>query len=258
MLDDITSLQRLRCYHLPKNFSQADLALRRLLETVHLMVVYHTSFPEEFPHDWTADQQKIFPEDENTYSEAELSCLRLIEERLFPFALDHLLTCADEGERLSTIPLWSYGIDRGERPLSSFEPGWRMLLLLVEKTEEEGVEELGANVLHILGQAKHSGRGISFESLDTCCQQEDVPLRSFPIALRMIDHSTGNAFLDPTGEIPCEDLYWDKDDIALLAQHWSEAQTMITQADAFAEWLAANPQHLRKVVHLWNQVQRAF
>lgn len=169
---DITSLQRLRCSQLPKNCSEADLFLRQLRETVHLMTVYHAFFPEEFPPDWSVDQQKLLPEDENTYSEAELSCLRLIEERLFPFALDHLLMCADEGERLSTIPLWSYGIDHGERPLSSFEPGWRMLLLLVEMTEEEGGEELGPHVLEILGQAKHLGRGISLEWLDTLCQQE--------------------------------------------------------------------------------------
>jgi len=166
---DITSLQRLRCYHLPKTFSQADFSLRQLRQTVHLMAVYHSCFPEEFPRDWMTDQQKMLPEDENTYSEAELNCLRLIEERLFPFALDHLLMCADEGERLSTIPLWSYGIDRGERPLSSFEPGWQMLLLLVEMTQEEGVEELGADVLTILGQAKHMGRGISLACLDTLC-----------------------------------------------------------------------------------------
>src|SRR5882762_9433878 len=94
---DITSLQRLRCYQLPKNCSEADLFLRQLRETVHLMAIYHTSFPEEFPRDWRVDQQKLLPEDENTYSEAELSCLRLIEERLFPFALEHLLMCADEG-----------------------------------------------------------------------------------------------------------------------------------------------------------------
>src|SRR5260370_4997513 len=139
---DITSWQRLRCYHPPKNFSQADLSLRQLRQTVHLMAVYHSCFPEEFPRDWMTDQQMVLPENENTYSEAELSCLRLIEERLFPFALEHLLMCAEEGERLSTIPLWSYAIDLGERPLSSFEPGWRMLLLLIEMTHEERLEEL--------------------------------------------------------------------------------------------------------------------
>jgi hypothetical protein len=143
---DIASLQRVRCYQLPKSFSEADLFLRRLRETVHLMVVYHTNFPEEFPRDWRADQQKLLPEDENTYSEAELNSLRLIEERLFPFALEHLLMCADEGERLATIPLWPYGIDHGERPISSFVPGWRMLLLLlVEKTRREVWRNFGGN-----------------------------------------------------------------------------------------------------------------
>jgi hypothetical protein len=91
--------------------------------------------------------------------------------------------------------------------------------------------------------------------MDELCRAEEAPLCYLPIAFRMIDHSTNNAFLDPTDEMPCEDMFWDLDDIALLTQHWAEAQTMIEQTNELSEWLAADPQRLRKVVDLWNQAQ---
>jgi hypothetical protein len=252
---DIASFQHVRRYLLPRNISEAEQYLRHRRETAHLMVVYQKYFPQEFPPDWTRDQDKVLPENENTYSAAELNCIRLIEERLFPFALDHLLTCADEGERLSTIPLWPFGIDLWNQPWSDFEPGWQMLLLLIEDAEEAGEDEQVRSIRDILRQAVRSPRSFSLSHLTELCQDEDAPLCYLPIAIRMIEHSTNNAFLDPTDEMPCEDMFWDLDDIALLARHWAEAQTMIEQTNELSDWLAADPQRLRKVVDLWNQAQ---
>jgi hypothetical protein len=219
------------------------------------MAVHHKYFPHEFSHDWMADQDKLLPAHENAYSEAELNCIRLIDARLFPFALDHLLLCLDEDEqRLPTIPLWSFGIDRWDRPWSDFEPGWQMLLLLVDDVEEVGEDELSRCVREILAEARQTT--ISLERIDALCQAETAPLCYLPIALRMINHSTENAFLDPTDDMPCEDMCWNLDDIALLRQHWIEAQKMMEQTNELSEWLAADPQRLRKVVDLWNQAQK--
>jgi hypothetical protein len=251
---DIASFLHARRYLLPKTISGAEWYLRNRRETVQLMAAYHKYFPSEIPPDWVADQDKLLPEHENTFSEAELSCIRLIEAQLFPFALDHLLLCLEEDEqRLSTIPLLPFGIDRWNRYWSDFEPGWQMLLLLVADAEEVGEDEQSRCVREILASAKHAG--ISLERMDELCRAEDAPLCYLPTALRMLDHSTNNAFLDPTDEMPCEDMFWDLDDIALLTEHWAEAQIMMKQTDELSEWLAADPQRLRKVVSLWNQAQ---
>jgi len=69
----------------------------------------------------------------------------------------------------------------------------------------------------------------------------------------MLDHETENAFLDPTDEMPCEDLFWELADIELLAEHWREAEVMMQQAEQLTEWLAAEPTRLRKVIELWNR-----
>src|SRR5579884_867651 len=95
---DIASLRHARRYLLPKTVSEAEWYLRHRRETAHLMAIHHKYFPHEFSRDWMADQDRVLPEHENTYSEAELNCIRLIEARLFPFALDHLLMYLEEDE----------------------------------------------------------------------------------------------------------------------------------------------------------------
>lgn len=250
---DITSLQRLRCYQLPANYAEADDYLRERWETIQLLAIYQKYFPTKFPTAWTKDQDKLIPQDEDSYSEAELHCIELIDAELFPFALDHLLCCAEEGERLRTIPLYPYGIDLWNRPLSDYEPGWQMLLQLVEPIiEREGESDLNAGVLSILEQTSHTG-SVSLPCMDELCRAEAEPLRALPTALRMINHSTENAFLDTTDDMPCEDMCWDLEDVALLTQHWKEAQTMMEQTDALAEWLTADQERIRKVVDLWNR-----
>lgn len=250
MLHTGISLEHLRRYRLPATFAEAETYLRWRRETVHLLTIYQKYFPEDFPQRWALDQETLLPASTDTYSESELACLRLIEARLFPFALDHLLQCCEEGERLSTIPLWSFGIDRWNQPLQDFSPGWQLLLLLIEGAENE--LDLDADVLDALQQLERSPRGLSLPHLETLCQLAEAPLTYLPVALRMLDHSTENAFLDPTDELPCEDLFWEVADIELLAEHWREAEVMIQQAEQLTEWLAAEPSRLRKVIALWN------
>jgi hypothetical protein len=244
------SLEHLRRYRLPTTYAQSVTYLRWRRETAQLLTIYQRYFPDDFPDQWKLDQETLLPVSTGTYSESELVCLKLIEARLFPFALDHLLECCQEGERLSTIPLWSFGIDRWNQPLQDFSPGWQLLLLLIEEIEDE--LDLDAEVLDVLQQLERSPRRLSLSQLETLCQQVEAPLAYLPVALRMLDHCTENAFLDPTDEMPCEDLYWELADIELLAEHWREAEVMMQQAEQLTEWLATEPSRLRKVIALWN------
>jgi hypothetical protein len=244
------SLEHLRRYRLPTTFAEAQSYLRWRHETAHLFTIYQRYFPDDFPQQWKRDQEKLLPASAASYSESELTCLKLIEARLFPFALDHLLQCCDEGERLSTIPLWSFGMDRWNQPLQDFSLGWQLLLLLLEEIEDE--LDLDADVLDALQQLERGPRRLSMSQLETLCQQVEAPLTYLPTAMRMLDHSTDNAFLDPTDEMPCEDMFWEVADIELLAEHWQEAEVMMQQAEQLTEWLATEPTRLRKVIDLWN------
>jgi hypothetical protein len=250
---NITSVGHLQRYRLPTGYAEAASYLHRRRETIHLLTIYAQHFPDDFPQEWRSNQERLLPAPGDTYSVSELSCIKLIDAHLFPFALDHLLACAEEGERLSTIPLWSYGIDHWYQPLTDFPAGWQMLLLLFLDIEEvEGIP-VDACVLDARQRMEKSVRRLSMPRLEALCQTAEPPLASLPVALRMIDHATDNAFLDPTDEMPCEDMFWEVADIELLANHWKEAQTMIHQTDELTEWLEACPTRLRKVVELWNQ-----
>ena len=257
MFYDITSLRRLYSYRLPATVVEADAYLQQVRETGHLLAIFQHYFSSQFPTAWTQDQDALLSRRETgsacVYSEAELRCLILIEDQLFPFAIDHLLMCAEDGERLSTIPLSPHGIDQWNRPISDFELGWQMLLLLGEPCEVVAMVELSPDIVEILAQAKREGR-CSLRRMEELCQSEEEPLRYLPKAFRMINHSTENAFLDPTDEMPCEDMFWNGEDVALLKEHWAEAQTMMKHIDALTQWLADEPQQrLRKVVDVWNQ-----
>ena len=247
---DITSLQRLRHAQLPMTADSAYTYLYHRQETAQLLAIYQSYFPNEFPAEWSSDQEKLLPKDEASYSEAEIKCLELIEERLFPFAFEYLTMCADEGERLSTIPLYPYGMDLWSRSFSDFDLGWQILISIYEPQ----LSELDGPLALITGQAKRPASGFPLANLEVLCQRQEVPLLYLPIALLRLDHSTENAFLDTTDEMPCEDMFWCEEDVALLAEHWKQAQTIMDQTDALSEWLSADPEsHTRKVVDLWNQ-----
>ena len=248
---DIPSLQRLRYAQLPTTVASAHTYLYHRRDTAQLLAIYQRYFPDEFPALWMNDQEKLLPKDEGSYSEAELTCFKLIEERLFPFAFEYLVMCAEEGERLSTIPLYPYGMDLWSCPFSDFDPGWQILIAIYEPR----LSELDGPLTSITGLAKRpTVGGFPLADLDVLCQRAEEPLRYLPIALLMLDHSTENAFLDTTDEMPCEDMFWCEEDVALLAEHWKQAQTMIQRTDALSEWLTADPEpHTRKVVDLWNQ-----
>lgn len=248
------TLRHLHCFRLPTNYTEADAYLRQRWETVQLLAIYQHYFPSKMPGGWTTNQEKLLPQGESPYSEAELQCFALLDKAdLFPFSRDYVLMCADEGGRSPTIPLYTAGIDHWDRPVSDYGIGWQILLTLTEPLiGMEGETDLDPESISLLNKARRSG-SVSLRLMNALCQSEEAPLHALPTAIRMIEHSTENAFLDPTDEMPCEDMFWEVEDVALLVQHWQEAQAMLEQTDELAEWLASDRQRIRKVVDLWNR-----
>lgn len=254
---DLTSRGFLRRYLLPRTYEEAQDYLQARFHTLSLLSVFHHSFPGEFLSAWRSDQAVLLPQEDQLYSRAELECLRLIEDRLFPFALEHLLMCADDGERLNTVPLYAHGIDLWYRGLSDYEPGWQVLILLfepgiLENLDEGEQQEIGAERLAILRQASRESLDGALDECAQRCRQEGAPLDALPIAYRMLRHETGNVYLDATDDEPCEGMCWDVAAIELLATQWKEAQTMDEQVNALGKWLVADVTHLKKAVALWN------
>jgi hypothetical protein len=251
-------LKYLPRYLLPRTIEEAEDYLSRRLETATLFFVCDRHLPlifeRRFPGEWVADQEKILPPDADTsYSQGELKCLELIAEHLFPFAYEHLeMVAHDEGERLCVIPLYSFGIDLWNYGLGELSPGWKMLALLNRDiAPQNGIVPRCA--LTALKEARpYTREAWSWDVFRATCADCEEPLSSLPVALQMLDHDTGNLFLDPSDDAPVEDATWTLSDIELLAQHWKEAQDLRMKADQLADWLAEDPRRFRKVVDLWN------
>jgi hypothetical protein len=69
----------------------------------------------------------------------------------------------------------------------------------------------------------------------------------------MLDHDTGNIFLDPTDEMPVEPLEWSIEDMDFLIEHYQEANQIGNKATKLLDWLIASPLHLLEVITLWNE-----
>lgn len=246
-----------RCL-LPRTIEEAGDYLARRLETATLFFVCARRLPQifekRFPREWASDQEKILPPDADTpYSEGELKCLELIAEHLFPFAYEHLeMEAQDEGGRMDLIPLYSFGIDLWNDGPGDLSPGWKMLALLNRDIAAQS-ESVPRCVKAALKEARPYAREAwSWEVFRATCAAFGEPLSFLPTAIQMLDHDTGNLFLDPTDDAPVDDATWTLADIELLAEHWEEAQALRAKADRLADWLAAGPERFRKVVNVWN------
>jgi hypothetical protein len=182
--------------------------------------------------------------------------MELISERLFPFSYELVIDVAAEEGRMSYIPLHGIGIDQWSDGLEAYGPGWVLLgLLNRDLTENMLVEtQIEMEVWEVLkGAQRYSHATWSWEIFEQTCARAEKPLAYLPQAIAMLDHQTGNLFLDPTEEQPISDAIWCLEDIALLARQAQEAGVISEQAGKLAEWLASDPvPHLRKAVDLWN------
>lgn len=250
-------LSRLARYQLPHTVAEAETSLVRWQETVTLLVTCHRFVPVPLQGPistaWAGKQENLLPGPDEPYSAVELACLALIEDFVFPFAREHLELCAAEGERLGTIPLHPFGIDYWTYGFEQYNKGWEMLALLNRNVTPGEVSELDPRVARAFSRATYYTReSWSWPVFEAVCQAAPEPLSFLPVAIKMLDHSTNNLFLDPTDEMPVDDATWTLADMELLAREWKEAQTMLEQGDQLTEWLAATASRLRKVVDLWN------
>lgn len=257
LLDDPRRVLR-RCL-LPATLLQARDYLSRRLETASLLSICQRHFPGEFRQKVLLEQAHILPLDA-PYSPGENACLDLLE-RLFPLAREYVQMCADEGERPVNIPLYSFGIDLWnlsyERDRQCW-PGWLMLALLNRSFSLEQYQQLGEGSLDRSALAALEGVLLytpgtwSYETLQQVCASAPEPLCWLATACQMLDHATGNLFLDPGEEESVDDAHWCEEDLELLAREWKEAQVMLDKASALTEWLTTHPGAFRKVVDLWN------
>ena len=254
-------LDHLQRFLMPKTTGEANEHLERLRESASLLEVGCRYFRVRIPQSWINDQEKLLPVPGKPYSELERKCLEWMEE-LFAFNRDYVEDVAEGGERLPYIPLYDIGIDLEElyeRDTGmEFAQGWRLLVMLnrdrvLSMAHEEDEFGLDPRVVSALDDAQGYPESWSWKRFDALCRMAPRPLSYLSLALKMLDRTTGNFFLDPSGEMPLTDAGYNLKDTALLVRHWRAAHKMRQKADQLVRWIEAHPAHFRKVVDLWNQ-----
>jgi hypothetical protein len=97
---------------------------------------------------------------------------------------------------------------------------------------------------------------LDWEQLKSICARRATPLSFLPLALDMLDHDTGNIFLDSTDETDADPLEWSIEDMDFLIEQYKQAGVLGEKASDFLDWLTASPLHLEEVIQLWNDCQQ--
>lgn len=254
------AVKYLSSFRLPLTFSQAANYLQSLWQSANMLALYRHYFPNEFAASTASDSNEIIYGNSKgpicLYSPKEKEFLGLVQAHLFPFYEDFLLD--EEDERRDLIYLPGFGIDWWSAEFDELEPGWQLLLFVIGLAQTElklGSEDLfQPEVSAIL--ATIVSRKLDWERLKTTCAEKVEPLCFLPLALDMLDHDTGNIFLDPSDEAIADPLEWSIEDMDFLIEQYREAGVLGEKVSKFMDWLTASPIHLEEVIQIWNECQQ--
>lgn len=255
--DAVSFLEGLR---LPTTFAGAREYLQNLWHTTNLLSLYRHYFPQEFSSSQASASIRIggargsFRQSNELYSPKESEFLHLVDQQLFSIYLDYYLEEREERQEFILIP--SYGPDWWDYRWEDLPGGWQTLLILT------GCAEVAGNFNNVEGSQSEEiqtalaglkGHKPDWEKLKALCLTRGEPLIYLPLAYDMLDHDTGNIFLDPTDESPAEDLEWSVTDMDFLIEQHKEAVDSLEKVEKLLDWLTTSPDHLEEVIELWNE-----
>ncbi|HEX2909884.1 MAG TPA: hypothetical protein VH186_03680 [Chloroflexia bacterium] len=252
------AVQYFNALRLPLTFTEATAYLRSLWHSANLLSLYRHYFPQEFAASTASTSLRVrgeyneLNELNGLYSPKEIEFLHLVEDKLFPIYLDYYLE-GDEREDCIYIP--SFGPDWWSYEFEELHAGWQLLLRICGSVEEDrNIANLDTHRAGVeaafTGLKRHK---VDWNKFRAICLAKDVPISYLPLAFDMLDHDTGNIFLDPTDEMPVEPLEWSIEDLDFLIEHYEEATTSLEKAEKLLDWLTASPLHLQEVIELWNE-----
>ena len=83
------------------------------------------------------------------------------------------------------------------------------------------------------------------------CETLTSPLQTLPQAFAIIEHGTGNSWLDSHYMDP-ETFEWSHATINQLTQAYNEASALLQGYNTLNEWLSTNPKRIMSLVQVWN------
>ncbi len=261
MLKIEDAISFLNSFRLHLTFSQTAGYLNGLWQSANLLMLYRHYFPDDFAASTASAGIEIVYDNSSgptcLYSPKEKEFLALVSERLFPFYDGFLLEREDDREDLIYLP--TFGIEWWSIDFDELKHGWQLLLFITGQAQDElklkSEDFFTPEEIAVL--ATIEGHRLDWDKFQTACGLKDEPLNFFPIAFDMLEHDTGNIFLDPADEASADPLEWSIDDMDFLIEQYTQAGVLWEKADKFLDWLVtASPHHLEEVIRLWNEFQQ--
>ena len=231
--------------------------------TYRLLELYQTFFPDKF----ISSQSSIYPRqgtDEDTHSDRDLEFFKWLDMKL---PISWWMIERAEDCLIYRFPLVDMGIDwHEEGALETLKSEWKLLLPLIqdgrywlESIDPDGMEWYEAEAGIQLNAIQHPDR-ISLKHLRRHCNALISPLKFLPMALAVLEKSTGNLWLDSTNNeafygCECETtLPWAEDSLQYLEREWHRANRYLDLCQEFSGWLNQDlTPRFQKVLNLWNQ-----
>jgi hypothetical protein len=206
-------------------------------------------FQKYFPDEWSRSEASLFKAGfyEN-YTERANEFFGLVDERLFPL----LNGWNDDPETdFDNFNIFSLNLDLccDDIEYENLRVSYLAALLIFSQDEE--IWEFLANNYKI-NQADFPG--INRYSFDKIWNLERTGRIGLYLNIfEVVDHSTGNPWLDATNCHYYETYSWDEKTVEHLTKSYKEAQKMLDETVLLDELIEANPREiLSEMISLWN------
>jgi len=255
--------QWLSAFLLPLNINQGSEFVALARSVREYLELYQHYFLADFQQSMRRnDKCGIIPLPGNGYTIFEMQFLHLVEKHLFPIP-EYVFEDPVEGSRCFGVPIEPYGLcslyEYGDpsEVIEEMDLGWQLLLYLLHQIPYEYFDGMFDPPTDRIFDLAIAGEGYNLETLQKRCEEREGPLAFLYLAIAMLEHDTGTAWLDATNDMPIDNARWTKDDVDALAEQFVESQEIWEKAMQFIRWLETDIEnHFTEVVHLWNVSQK--
>ncbi|MBD6615393.1 hypothetical protein FNW02_05925 [Komarekiella sp. 'clone 1'] len=241
-------LANIQSFKIPITCITAINYLENLSERVNILSLYQKIFPEQWLESTIPIDKQSHPE--SAYSDREIEFINLVNENLFPVEYIDEIEFSSERDSILVLP---QRVEWWNEDFEELEYSENFLLSLMGQGYSISQWKLnfGFTPDYIA-----SAEEIYFEKLVKLCRRYKSPLQYLDIAIRIIDYSTENIWLDITCETS-DWLEWTYENIIFLGQKWKEAVSMIEKSNELTHLLETSLPARKAAVRIWNQASKA-
>ena len=241
-------LANIQSFKIPITCLTAIIYLENLSERVNLLSLYQKIFPEQWLESTIHIDKQSHPT--SAYLDREIEFIKLVNDNLFPIEYIDEIEFSSEHD---SIPVSPQRLEWWYEDFEELEYSEKFLLSLMGQGYNISQWELNFGFTpDYIALAEE----IYFETLVKLCRRYKSPLQYLDTAIRIIDYSTENIWLDVTCETS-DWLEWTYENIIFLSQKWKEAISMMEKSSKLNHMLETSLPARKAAVRIWNQSSKA-